>query len=205
MQFELSEEERMIQQTARDFANAEIAPVADENSANATFPIDIIKKLGELGFMGMLVPEAYGGTELGNFCLVLALEEINRACASTGVTMSVHNSLTCGSLVKYGNEELKKKYLPKLASGEFIGAYALTEPGSGSDAASLTTSAVKDGSDYILNGTKSFISTGADADLFTVMVRTDPERNLLFVRGAVPGPKRGIVVVRKQGGRSRYA
>ncbi len=176
MQFELSEEERMIQQTARDFANAEIAPVADENSANGTFPIDIIKKLGELGFMGMLVPEAYGGTDLGNFCLILALEEINRVCASTGVTMSVHNSLTCGSMVKYGNEEQKKKYLPKLASGEFIGAYALSEPGSGSDAASLTSSAVKDGNEYVLNGTKSFISTGADADLFTVMLRTDPEQ-----------------------------
>jgi alkylation response protein AidB-like acyl-CoA dehydrogenase len=176
VQFELSEEERMIQQTARDFANAEIAPVADENSATGTFPVDIIKKLGELGFMGMLVPEAYGGTDLGNFCLVLALEEVNRACASTGVTMSVHNSLTCGSLVKYGHEAQKKKYLPKLASGEFIGAYALTEPGSGSDAASLTSSAVKDGNEYILNGTKSFISTGADADLFTVMVRTDPEQ-----------------------------
>ena len=174
--FELSEEERMIQQTARDFANAEIAPVADENSSNGTFPIDIIKKLGELGFMGMLVPEAYGGTDLGNFCLILALEEINRACASTGVTMSVHNSLTCGSMVKYGNDKQKKKYLPKLASGEFIGAYALSEPGSGSDAASLTSSAVKDGNEYILNGTKSFISTGADADLFTVMLRTDPEQ-----------------------------
>ncbi len=176
MQFELSEEERMIQQAARDFANAEIAPVADANSANGTFPIDIIKKLGELGFMGMLVPEAYGGTGLGNFCLILALEEINRVCASTGVTMSVHNSLTCGSMVKYGNEEQKKKYLPKLASGEFIGAYALSEPGSGSDAASLTSSAVKDGNEYVLNGTKSFISTGADADLFTVMLRTDPEQ-----------------------------
>jgi alkylation response protein AidB-like acyl-CoA dehydrogenase len=176
VQFELSEEERMIQQTARDFANTEIAPVADANSANGTFPIDIIKKLGELGFLGMLVPEAYGGTDLGNFCLVLALEEINRACASTGVTMSVHNSLTCGSLVKYGNEEQKQKYLPKLASGEFIGAYALSEPGSGSDAASLTATAVKDGNEYVINGTKNFISTGAYADLFTVMLRTDPKQ-----------------------------
>jgi alkylation response protein AidB-like acyl-CoA dehydrogenase len=124
VQFELSEEERMIQQTARDFANT----------------------------------------------------EINRACASTGVTMSVHNSLTCGSLVKYGNEEQKQKYLPKLASGEFIGAYALSEPGSGSDAASLTATAVKDGNEYVINGTKNFISTGAYADLFTVMLRTDPKQ-----------------------------
>ncbi len=165
----------MIQETAREFANTEIAAVADANYASGTFPLEIIKKLGELGFMGMLVPEKYGGTALGNFCLVLALEEVNRVCASTGVTMSVHNSLTCGSLVKYGSEYLKEKYLPKLATGEFIGAYALSEPDSGSDAASLTASAVKDGNEYILNGTKSFITTGADADVFTVMLRTDPK------------------------------
>jgi butyryl-CoA dehydrogenase len=174
VQFELTDEERMIQETAREFADTEIAPVADANYASGTFPRDIIKKLGELGFMGMLVPEKYGGTELGNFSLVLALEEVNRVCASTGVTMSVHNSLTCGSLVKFGSDYLKDKYLPRLASGEFIGAYALSEPDSGSDAASLTASAVRDGNEYVVNGTKSFITTGADADVVTVMLRTDP-------------------------------
>ncbi len=174
MQYELAEEEQMIQQTAREFANAEIAPVADENFRNGTYPKDIVEKLGELGFLGMLVPEVHGGTNLGNFCLVLALEEINRVCASTGVTMSVHNSLATGPIVRYGSEYLKKKYLPKLATGELLGAYALTEPDSGSDAGSLKSSAVKDGDEYVVNGTKSMITSGAEADIFVVHLRTDP-------------------------------
>ncbi len=199
VQFELTEEERMIQQTARDFANSEIAPVADKHYANGTFPTEIINKLGELGFMGMLVPESYGGTGLGNFCLVLALEEVNRVCASTGVTMSVHNSLTCGSLVKFGNEYLKEKYLPKLATGEKIGAYALSEPGSGSDAASLTASAVKDGDEYVVNGTKSFISTGAEASVFTVMLRTDPKERTKGITAFFLEPDmKGFVVGKKE-------
>ncbi len=174
VQYELAEEEQMIQQTAREFANAEIAPVADENFRNGTYPKDIVEKLGELGFLGMLVPEVHGGTNLGNFCLVLALEEINRVCASTGVTMSVHNSLATGPIVRYGSEYLKKKYLPKLATGELLGAYALTEPDSGSDAGSLKSSAVKDGDEYVVNGTKSMITSGAEADIFVVHLRTDP-------------------------------
>jgi len=199
VQFELTDEERMIQDTARGFADSEIAPVADANYAAGTFPRDILKKLGELGFMGMLVPEQYGGTDLGNFCLVLALEEVNRVCASTGVTMSVHNSLTCGSLVRFGNEQQKQKYLPKLATGEFIGAYALSEPGSGSDAASLTASAVKDGNEYVINGTKSFITTGADADVFTVMLRTDPNERTRGITAFIlePGMK-GFEIGKKE-------
>ena len=129
--FELSDEERMIQQTAREFADGEIAPVAAENDAKERFPEDIIKKLGEVGFMGMLVPEEYGGAALGNFCLLLALEEINRACASTGVTVSVHNSLVSSPIIKFGSEELKKKYLPKIGTGEWLGAYALSEAEAG--------------------------------------------------------------------------
>jgi alkylation response protein AidB-like acyl-CoA dehydrogenase len=199
VQFDMTDEERMIQEAAREFANSEIAPVADANYSSGTFPLEIIKKLGELGFMGMLVPEKYGGTELGNFCLVLALEEVNRACASTGVTMSVHNSLTCGSLVRFGSEQLKEKYLPKLATGEFIGAYALSEPDSGSDAASLTASAIKDGSDYILNGTKSFITTGADADVFTVMLRTDPEERTRGITSFILEPDmKGFEIGKKE-------
>ncbi|MGD8414552.1 MAG: acyl-CoA dehydrogenase [Candidatus Latescibacterota bacterium] len=175
MQFNLTEEQQMIQQTAREFADNEIAPVADEMSRQGKFPAEIVQKLSDLGFMGMLIPEEYGGTGLGNFCLVLALEEVNRACASTGVTMSVHNSLCTGPLVNFGSEELKKKYLPKLAKGELIGAYALSEPDAGSDPASLSCAAVKDGNEYVLNGTKNFITTGQEADVFIVMVRTNPE------------------------------
>jgi butyryl-CoA dehydrogenase len=172
----LSEEERMIQETAREFADSEIAPVASENDAKGRFPADIIKKLSELGFMGMLIPEKYGGSALGNFCLVLALEEINRACASTGVTMSVHNSLVTSPLNKFGSDYVKDTYLPRLATGELLGAYALSEAGAGSDAASLQCRAVKDGDEYVVNGTKLWVTTGADANLYIVMLRTDPKQ-----------------------------
>lgn len=174
MQFPLTEEQRLIQETARAFADNEIAPVADKHNREGTFPAALVKRMGELGFLGMLVPETYGGSAIGNFGLVLALEEVNRACASTGVTMSVQNSLVCAPIVHWADESLKRKYLPKLASGEFLGAYALSEPGSGSDAAGLVTSAVKDGDSYVLNGTKNFITTGAEADVVIAMVRTDP-------------------------------
>ncbi|MEJ2721740.1 MAG: acyl-CoA dehydrogenase family protein, partial [bacterium] len=171
----LSDEERMIQETARGFANSEIAPVAAENDAKGRFPAEAIKKLSELGFMGMLIPEKYGGSALGNFCLVLALEEVNRVCASTGVTMSVHNSLATSPLVKFGSDYLKETYLPRMATGELLGAYALSEAGAGSDAASLQCRAVKDGNEYVVNGTKLWVTTGANADVFIVMLRTDPE------------------------------
>lgn len=173
--FDLSEEERMIQDTAREFAESEIMPVAAENDAKAQFPADIVKKLGELGFMGILVPEEYGGSGMSNFCAVLALEEINRACASTGVTMSVQNSLVNSPIIKYGSEELKKKYLPRLASGELLGAYALSEADAGTDAASIQCRAVKDGDDFVLTGTKLWITTGAHADVYVVMASTSPE------------------------------
>jgi butyryl-CoA dehydrogenase len=173
--FDLSEEERMIQETARDFSETEIAPVAAENDAKCRFPADIIKKLAELGFMGMIIPEQYGGAGLSNFCLVLALEEINRVCASTGVTMSVHNSLLCSPIIKYGTDDIKQRYLPRLATAELLGAYALSEADAGTDAASISARGVKDGNDYVLNGAKLWITTGADADLFTVFVKTNPE------------------------------
>ena len=174
MQYILTEEQKMIQQTAREFADNEIAPAAGDLQREGKFPMEIVKKLGELGFLGMIVPPEYGGTGLGNFCMVLALEEVNRACASTGVIMSVHNSLSTGPIVAWANEELKRKYLPKMATGELIGAYALSEPDSGTDAASLTCAAIKDGNDYVLNGTKNFITTGKEADVIIVMTRTDP-------------------------------
>ena len=173
MQFTLTDEQRMIQETARDFADNEIAPVADRHNRESKFPLEIVKKMGQMGFLGMSVPDEYGGTGAGNLALVVALEEINRVCASTGVTMSVQNSLVNAPLLHWGSDEIKRKFLPKLASGEHLGAYALSEPGSGSDAAGLVTSAVKDGSDYVLTGTKNFITTGAEADVVLVLARTD--------------------------------
>ena len=173
MRFQLTEEERMIQKTARDFARKELGPVAAENSEKGIFPEEIFKKLGELGFMGMTVPEEYGGVNLGNFCLVLALEEISRACASTSVTLSVHNSLTNWVILNYGSEELRKRYLPSLASGEVLGAYAVSEPEAGSDIAAMRLSAVRKGDEYILNGTKIFITTGDKAGVVIVFGRTD--------------------------------
>lgn len=172
--YELSEEARLIQQTARDYANTEVAPRAAEHDATGRFPKESVEGLGRLGFMGMLSPEEYGGSNAGNFSLVLALEEINRVCASTGVTMSVHNSLASSPIIRFGSEKTKRKYLPRMATGELLGAYALSEAGSGSDAASLQARAVKDGKEYVLNGTKSWITTGAEADVYVVMVRTNP-------------------------------
>jgi butyryl-CoA dehydrogenase len=174
VQYPLTEEQRLIQQTARDFADSVIAPAADQHNREGKFPREIVKELGRMGFLGMLVPEAYGGSAAGNFALVLAMEEVNRVCASTGVTMSVQSSLVTAPIVHWASEELKQRYLPGLATGELLGAYALSEPGSGSDAASLVTSAVRDGNEFVLNGTKNFITTGLEADVVIAMVRTDP-------------------------------
>ncbi|MDH3217312.1 MAG: acyl-CoA dehydrogenase [Candidatus Krumholzibacteria bacterium] len=197
--FDLSEEERLIQQTARDFADSEVAPMAAENDANGQFPRGLVEKLAKLGFMGMLIPEQYGGSNAGNFALVLALEEINRACASTGVTMSVHNSLASSPIVGFANEETKKKYLPKMAKGELLGAYALSEASAGSDAASLQARAVKDGNEYVLNGTKSWITSGAEADLFVVMLRTDPSERAKGISAfAVERDTNGFSVGKKE-------
>jgi alkylation response protein AidB-like acyl-CoA dehydrogenase len=176
MQFQLSEEERMIQSTARDFARKDLAEVAVENNEKGIFPEGIYKKLGELGFLGMTLPEAYGGVQLGTFCFVLALEEISRVCASTAVAMSVHNSLVNWAIMTYGSDELKQRYLPVLATGEILGAYAVTEPAAGSDVAAMRMTAVRTGGEYILNGTKIFISTGDRAGLTIVFARTSDDR-----------------------------
>jgi len=175
MNYPLTEEERMIQKTARDFARKELAPVAIEANEKGMFPDEIVKKLGALGFMGITVPEEYGGVNFGSFCLALALEEVSAVCASTGVTMSVHNSLTNWAILTYGDETLRKRYLPLLASGEMLGAYAITESEAGSDVAAMRLSAVRTGSDYILNGAKMFISTGDKAGAIIVFGRTDPK------------------------------
>jgi|WetSurMetagenome_2_1015567.scaffolds.fasta_scaffold13142_4 alkylation response protein AidB-like acyl-CoA dehydrogenase len=175
MNYPLAEDERMIQKTARDFARRELASVSIEANRTGVFPEGIFKQLGDLGFMGVTVPEEYGGVDLGTFSLVLALEEINAVCASTGVTMSVHNSLANWCILKYGSEELRKRFLPRLASGEMLGAYAITESEAGSDVSGMRLSAVRKGNEYVLNGAKIFISTGNKAGAIIVFARTDPK------------------------------
>ncbi|MFA5794566.1 MAG: acyl-CoA dehydrogenase family protein [Candidatus Brocadiia bacterium] len=195
--FNLTEEQRLIRDTARDFARSELAKVAKDIDRDQNIPDEIIKKLGEIGFWGILVPEQYGGAGLDLLSLVLALEEISHVCASTSVTLSVHNSLVCNALIKYGTEAQKRKYLPDLASGKIIGAYALTEPNSGSDAASLQSTAVKKGDKYILNGTKTFLTNGQIAGLIVAFARTNPSVpknkgiSAFLVDADLPGLKRG--------------
>src|SRR5262245_58271273 len=135
--FELSEELKLLRDATRDFCDQEIAPGAAERDAKQAFPGEIVKRLGQMQFLGMLVPEEFGGSAAGNLALSIVLEEVNRADASVGVTMSVHNSLLCSPVVRFGTEDLKQRYLPRLATGELLGAYALTEPQAGSDSANL--------------------------------------------------------------------
>ena len=175
MDFELSEEQRFIQQAAREFADEAVRPGAAERDEKAVFPTELVEQLGELGFMGIAIPEEWGGTGAGHLGYLLALEEISRADASVGVIMSVNNSLACEPIYRYGSEGLKEKYLKRLAGGEMLGAYALTEPGAGSDAGALKTSALKNGDEYVLNGSKAFITNGDSCDVMIVYAKTDPE------------------------------
>lgn len=173
MDFQLNEEQQMILDTIREFAETEIKPGVRERDEQAEFPTDIVKKLGELGFMGMQVPEEYGGTGLDTVSYVIALEEVARVDASTCVIMSVNNSLFTNPILKFGSEELKQKYLPLTASGEKLGAYSLSEPQSGSDAKAMLTTATKDGDYYVLNGTKNWVTNGRSSDFVVVFAKTD--------------------------------
>jgi len=163
----------MIRDTARKFARDELAPSADERDEREEFPHEAVKKLGELGFMGMMVSEQYGGAGLDTVSYVLAMEEISKVDASAGVIMSVNNSLVTWGLEAYGSDYQKEKYLKDLASGKKLGAFALSEPEAGSDATNQRTTAVRSGDHYILNGTKNFITNGANADIVLVMASTD--------------------------------
>jgi len=176
MKFELTEEQKEVQRTAREFAKKEILPLARKIDEEEYFPKEIIKKLAEMGFMGMMVPEKYGGAGFDTISYVLAMEEISAACASTGVIMSVNNSLVCDPLMRYGTEEQKMKYLVPLAKGELLGCFCLSEPDCGSDAAGLRTTARKEGNEYILEGTKNFVTNGPQADIAIVFATID--RNL---------------------------
>ena len=172
MSFALNKEQLMIQKMARDFARKELAPLAAERDEQHLFPADSLRKMGELGLLGMLVSEKYGGEDMGTVSYALALTEIAAACASTAVIMSVHNSICCGSIERFGSEEQKQKFLVPMAAGQLIGAFALTEPEAGSDAQALSCSAVKEGDAYILNGTKRFITSGKNGGVVIVLART---------------------------------
>ncbi len=176
MNFNFTEEQLMIQQTAREFALQEIAPTAVERDLKAEFPFEIIKKLGDLGFMGMMVPPEYGGAGLDTISYVLAMIEISKVDASVGVIMSVNNSLVCYGLEKYGTDYIKQKYLIPLAKGEKLGAFALSEPEAGSDATKQKTTADRDGDYFVLNGIKNWITNGINADYYLVMATTDKEK-----------------------------
>jgi len=176
MDFTLSEEHQMIQDMTRDFAQKEIAPIAAHHDETGEFPYETVMKMGQQGLMGIEVPEEYGGEGLDTLAYVLALEEISKADAAHGVIMSVNNSLFCYGLVRFGSEEQKKTFLRAVASGEVVGAYSLTEPQSGSDAGNMrvTATLAEDGSHYILNGTKSWVTSGPVAKYIVAFAQTNP-------------------------------
>jgi alkylation response protein AidB-like acyl-CoA dehydrogenase len=173
--FSLSEEHKMIRDAARDFAQNEIVPIAAEFDESGEFPHETIKKMGKMGFMGIEISEEYGGAGMDTLAYVLALEEICKADASHGVIMSVNNSLYCHGIMKYGTEEQKKKFVTPIASGKAIGAYSLTESQSGSDAGAMKSRATRDGDNYILNGRKSWVTSGPVADYYVVFMMTAGE------------------------------
>ncbi len=176
MDFNLSEEQLMIQQAARDFANAELLPGVIERDNEQKFPHEQVKKMGELGFLGMFVDPKYGGSGMDYVSYVVAMEEIAKVDASAAVVMSVNNSLVCAGLEKFANEEQKQKYLVPLAKGEVIGAFALSEPEAGSDATSQKTTAIDMGDHYLLNGIKNWITNGGNATYYLVIAQTDVEK-----------------------------
>ena len=176
MDFNLSEEQLMIQQAARDFAQSELLPGVIERDDQQKFPAEQVKKMGEMGFLGMMVDPKYGGAGMDSVSYVLAMEEISKIDASAAVVMSVNNSLVCAGLEKYASEEQKQKYLVPLASGQVIGAFALSEPEAGSDATSQSTIAEDKGDYYLLNGTKNWITNGGNATYYIVIAQTHPEK-----------------------------
>jgi len=176
MNFKKTELTEQVAQTARDFAQQYIKPYVMEWDESQTFPVDVFKELGELGLMGVLVPEEYGGAGLGYFEYSEIIQEIAKVCGSIGLSVAAHNSLCSGHILSFGNEEQKKKYLSKLATAEYIGAWGLTEPNTGSDAGNMKCTAVKEENDWIINGTKSWITHGNSSDVAVVICRTGEPR-----------------------------
>jgi alkylation response protein AidB-like acyl-CoA dehydrogenase len=193
--FQLSKENLMVQKTAREFARKELAELAAHRDAHHEFPASSLQKMGDMGLMGMLVSEKYGGSDTGAVGYALALTEIAYGCASTAVVMSVHNSICCGSIQKFGNEEQKEEFLLPMTAGTCIGAFALTEPEAGSDPQAMSCSAVKDGDHYIINGTKRFITSGKHSGVIILIARTSEEKGkgltAFLITHGMPGFKVG--------------
>jgi butyryl-CoA dehydrogenase len=193
MDFELTEEQKLVQQTARDFSTREIEPKAAELDKTARWPTEIVARMAELGFLGLAIPEEYGGAGLDNVSYVLVMEEVSRACASSGVIMSVNNSLFCDPLYKFGTDWQKTEILTPTASGKILGAFGLTEPASGSDARTMLTTAQRQGDgSYILNGSKNFITVGPEAEHIIVFAISEqhperPKHTALIVKRDMPG------------------
>jgi butyryl-CoA dehydrogenase len=189
---ELSEEQQLLQKSVREFAEAEVRPLAKENDETGKFPRGLFQKAAELGLTGVAIPEAEGGAGMDHISYAIVVEEISRVCASTGVILSVQNSLYCDPIHRFGTDEQKKKFLLPFARGEKIGCYALTEPQAGSNAAALATRAVRKGDTYVINGTKAWITNGGAADAAIVYVNTQPEKGekgitALVVEKGMPG------------------
>jgi len=173
---QLTEEHLMIQDMARKFAESELMPIAAEIDESMEFPVEMFAKMGELGFMGLNIPDAYGGAGTDTITYSIVIEELARACASTALGVAAHNSLACGPIVLMGTEEQKKRFLPEMATGQAIGAFCLTEPQAGSDASNTQTTAVLKGDKYILNGTKVFVTNGGWAKYLVATAVTDPDK-----------------------------
>ncbi len=176
MSYQLNEEQKMIQAMVRDLAREVMLPTAAERDSTKEFPAESVKKMGELGLMGMSIPPEYNGAGVDTISYSLALQEIGYACASTAVIMSVHNSVSCGPIYKFGSDFLKEKYLKPLAAGQLLGCFALTEPGAGSDPASQKSTAKRDGDSYVLNGSKAFVTSGKNADVVVATAYTDKSK-----------------------------
>jgi alkylation response protein AidB-like acyl-CoA dehydrogenase len=192
MDFSLTEDQIMARDTAREFAEKRLKPNAEKFDEEENIPIEFYREAGELGLFGLMLPEEYGGLGLDPVGYVCVMEEISRTCAAFQICLTVHNSLVCGAILKHGSDAQRKKYLPKLASGEWIGAYSLSEQGSGSDAGSLVCDAKRDGDHFVLNGTKAWVSSAGIADVFTVYVSTSREKksygvSCLIVEKGTPG------------------
>ncbi|MGA1873111.1 MAG: acyl-CoA dehydrogenase family protein [Thermoplasmatota archaeon] len=198
MDFELSEQQKMIRDMTRDFAMKEVAPKAAELDMSEKFPTEIMDKVGKLGLMGIMIPKEYGGAGLDAVTYSLVIEELSKACSTTGALTSVHNSFAPYIILKWGTEEQRRKYVPPLASGEVYGAFAATEPNAGSDLGSMQTSAVLEGDSYIINGTKTFISGGPKAGTSIVFALTDREAgprgiSAFIAENTYPGYKVGAI------------
>ena len=176
MDFNLSEDQELMRESAVEFAQKRLFPIAEELDEKGETPSALLQEIGELGYFGLMAPEEFGGLDADTLSYALVIEEIAKACAGISIAISVHNSLVIKAIEKYGTDNQKKEFLPKLATGEIIGAYSLSEPNSGTDAGSLSCQAIADGDNYIFNGTKSWVSTAEHAGIFIVFALTDPEK-----------------------------